>query len=243
MAEAADENWRATRTAVMRDALGVGIATGAYGLSFGAISTAAGLSFAQTCVLSLVMFSGGSQFAMAGIIGGGGAAMTGAATAILLGLRNGIYGLRLAGVLAVRGWRRPIAAQLVIDESTAMTIVRTSPRAARLAFWSTGLSVFVLWNLATVIGAVGANALSDPKVLGLDAAAPAAFAALIAPRLRSREPWMVAMGASAVALATVPFVPTGVPVLLAAAVAVIAGVRPVRDAPRRADNPTNEESV
>jgi predicted branched-subunit amino acid permease len=124
-----------------------------------------------------------------------------------------------------------------------MTIVRTSPRAARLAFWSTGLSVFVLWNLATVIGAVGANALSDPKVLGLDAAAPAAFAALIAPRLRSREPWMVALGAAAVALATVPFVPTGVPVLLAAAVAVIAGVRPARDAPLQADHATDEESV
>ena len=243
MAEAVEENWPATRTAVVRDALGVGIATGAYGLSFGAIGTAAGLSLAQTCVLSLVMFSGGSQFAMAGVIGGGGAAMTGAATAILLGLRNGIYGLRLAGVLAVRGWRRPIAAHLVIDESTAMAVVRTSPRAARLAFWATGLSVFVLWNLATVVGAVGANALSDPKVLGLDAAAPAAFVALIAPRLKSREPWTVAAVGAAVALATVPFVPTGVPVLFAAAVAVVAGVRPMRDASPPPDRPSQRGPV
>lgn len=228
---ATSSGWQATRSAVLRDAVGVGLATGAYGLSFGAISTAAGLSVLQTCVLSLVMFSGGSQFAMAGIVGGGGVAMTGAATAILLGVRNAFYGMRLAGILDARGWRRPVAAQLVIDESTAMAVLRTTPRAARLAFWATGGSVYVLWNLATLIGAFAADALSDPRVLGLDAAAPAAFVALMAPRLRSREPWVVAMVAAAVALVSVPFVPTGVPVLLAAAVAVVAGVRPTHAGP------------
>jgi predicted branched-subunit amino acid permease len=225
---AAADSWPSTRRSVLRDALGVGIATGAYGLSFGAISTSAGLTVAQTCVLSLVMFTGGSQFAMVGIIGGGGAAMTGAATAILLGVRNAFYGVRLSALLDVRGWRRPIAAQLVIDESTAMAVARTSPPAGRLAFWATGASVYVFWNLATLIGAVGAHAFSDPRVLGLDAAAPAAFVALMAPRLRSREPWAVALVAATVALVSVPFVPTGVPVLLAAAVAVITGVRPRR---------------
>jgi predicted branched-subunit amino acid permease len=219
-------DWAATRSAVLRDAVGVGIATGAYGLSFGAISVAAGLSLPQTCVLSLVMFTGGSQFAMAGIISGGGAPMTGAATALLLGVRNSFYAIRLAGLLDARGWRRPVAAQLVIDESTAMAVVRPTRRSSQLAFWATGCSVYVLWNLATLIGALSTNALSDPRVLGLDAAAPAAFLALMAPRLRSREPWMVALVAAAVALVSVPFVPTGVPVLLAGAVAVIAGVRP-----------------
>jgi predicted branched-subunit amino acid permease len=218
-----DPDWAATRPAVLRDALGVGIATGAYGLSFGAISTASGLSVLQTCVLSLVMFSGGSQFALAGVVGGGGAPMTGAATALLLGVRNGFYGLRLTQLLALRRSLRPLAAQVVIDESTAMAVVRTSRPAARLAFWSTGLSVFVLWNLATVIGAFAAAALHDPRVLGLDAAAPAAFLALMAPRLRSREPRVVAVVAAIVAIASVPFVPTGVPVLLAAAVAAAAG--------------------
>jgi predicted branched-subunit amino acid permease len=118
---------------------------------------------------------------------------------------------------------RPLAAQVVIDESTAMAVVRTSRPAARLAFWSTGLAVFVLWNLATVIGAFAADALHDPRVLGLDAAAPAAFLALMAPRLHSREPRVVALVAAVVAIASVPFVPTGVPVLLAAAVAAAAG--------------------
>src|SRR2546423_13039972 len=121
---AEEPDWPATRKAVLRDALGVGIATGAYGLSFGAIAVAAKMSVAQACVLSLVMFTGGSQFAMAGIIRGGGAAMTGAATAMLLGVRNAFYGIRLARLIDARGWRRPVAAQLVIDESTAMTIAR-----------------------------------------------------------------------------------------------------------------------
>jgi len=219
-----DPDWTSTRGGVVRDAAGVGIATGAYGLSFGAISTAAGLSVPQTCVLSLVLFSGGSQFALAGVIGGGGAAMTGAATAVLLGVRNGFYGLRLTRLLDLRRWQRPVAAQLVIDESTAMAVVRTSRPAARLAFWATGLSVFVLWNLATLIGALAATLLRDPRTLGLDAAAPAAFLALMAPRLRSREPRVVALIAAVVAMASVPFVPTGVPVILAAAVAFVAGI-------------------
>jgi predicted branched-subunit amino acid permease len=221
--------------------MGVGIATGAYGLSFGAISTASGLSVLQTCFLSLVLFSGGSQFALAGVIGGGGAPMTGAATAVLLGVRNGFYGLRLSGLLRLRAWQRPVAAQIVIDESTAMSVVRTSRPAARLAFWSTGVSVFVLWNLATVIGAFAADALRDPRVLGLDAAAPAAFLALMSPRLRSREPRLVAVVAAVVALASVPFVPTGVPVLLAAAVAVVFGLAPVRR--ERDDEPLAPEEV
>jgi predicted branched-subunit amino acid permease len=226
--ESVEAEWGATRAGILRDAFGVGLATGAYGLSFGAISTAAGLTVVQTCVLSLAMFTGGSQFAMAGIIGGGGAAMTGAATAILLGVRNAFYGVRLSSVLDVRAWRRPIAAQLVIDESTAMAVLRTTPRASRLAFWATGASVYVLWNLATLIGALSTHALSDPRVLGLDAAAPAAFLALMAPRLTSREPWAVALLAALVAVASVPFVPSGVPVLLAGAVAVVAGVRATR---------------
>jgi predicted branched-subunit amino acid permease len=218
-----DPSWSTTRRAVLRDAIGVGVATGAYGLSFGAISVASGLSILQTCVLSLVLFSGGSQFALVGIVGGGGAPMTGAATALLLGVRNGFYGLRLSRLLRLRSWRRIAGAQLVIDESTAMSLARTTRPAARFAFWSTGLSVFLLWNLATLVGAVATKALHDPRVFGLDAAPPAAFLALMAPRLRAREPRVVALVAAIVAIASVPFVPTGVPVLWAGGVAVVAG--------------------
>jgi branched chain amino acid efflux pump len=217
--------WPAERARVVRTALGVGVATGAYGLSFGAISVAAGLSTLQTCALSLLLFSGGSQFALVGILGGGGGAVSAAATAILLGSRNAFYGLRLATTLGVIGLRRAAAAQIVIDESTAVSIAQTSPRTARLGFWTTGIAVFALWNLGTLVGAVGAGALKDPAVYGFDAAAPAAFVALLAPRMRSREPWIVALIAAAVALVAVPFVPVGVPVLFAAVVAILLGVR------------------
>jgi predicted branched-subunit amino acid permease len=219
------------RSAIIRDALGIGIATGAYALSFGAISVASGLSILQTCALSLLLFSGGSQFALVGVLGAGGSPIAAAGTAVLLGSRNALYGLRLAPLLRVRGLRRAGAAQLVIDESTAMAVGRDSGRAARLGFWATGLSVFVLWNLGTLLGGLGAQSLSDPRVLGLDAAAPAAFLALLAPRLRARQPWVIALTAALVALAAVPFVPAGVPVLLAAAAATVLVLRARSESP------------
>jgi predicted branched-subunit amino acid permease len=220
----------AWRPPVLRAALGVGVATGAYALSFGAIAVASGLSTLQTCTLSLLLFSGGSQFALVGILGGGGGAASAAATAILLGSRNAFYGLRMASSLRETGLRKVAAAQLTIDESTAVSIAQPSPAAARFGFWATGLSVFVLWNLGTLLGALGAGALRDPGKFGFDAAAPAAFVALLGPRMRGREPWLVALLAAGVALAVVPFVPVGVPVLFAAVVAIALGLRPGPDA-------------
>ena len=139
---------------IVRDSLGVGLATGAYGVSFGAVAVAAGLSVAQTCALSLVMFTGASQFALVGVLASGGAPLSGALTALLLGTRNTLYGLRLAPLLRWRGWRRVAAAQVVIDESTAMSVNRSSTEAARVGFLATGWSVFVLWNAATLLGAL-----------------------------------------------------------------------------------------
>jgi predicted branched-subunit amino acid permease len=213
----------AARRRIVRDGLAVGAATGAYGLSFGALSDAAGLTLLQTCALSLLMFTGGSQFAFIGVVGAGGSAMAGVATAVLLGTRNALYGLRLGPLLAFSGARRVLGAQLVIDETTAIALAHDRGPAspgARLAFWATGLSVFVLWNAATLLGAVTAEALADPAALGLDAAVPAAFLALLYPRLRSRGSWVVAGLAVVVALLAVPVTPVGVPVLLAAATAL-----------------------
>jgi predicted branched-subunit amino acid permease len=215
------------RNTLLRNALAVGAATGAYGLSFGALSVAAGLSVLQTQLLSLLMFTGGSQFALVLTLGAGGGAIPAAGSAALLGVRNAFYGLRIADLLGrPRGARRLLAAQLTIDETTAMALGQDEPEASRLAFWATGVSVYVLWNAGTLAGAVGAQFLPDPRALGLDAAAPAAFLALLAPRLRTREPWFVAAAAAVVALACVPFVPAGVPVLVAALVAVAVGARP-----------------
>jgi predicted branched-subunit amino acid permease len=228
---------------VLRDAAGVAVATGAYAISFGAIALAGGLDFWQTMALSLLMFTGGSQFGLIGVVAGGGAPLAGAATAIMLGARNALYG-RLSELLNVRGGRRLLTAQLVIDESTAMAIGRDSVRAARLGFYATGIGVFVLWNIGTAVGVIGASWLSDPRLLGLDAAAPAAFLALLAPRLRGRETWVVALTAALVALIAVPFVPVGFPVLIAALVGVVAGLlpqrRPVDTAAPTGDQPTGE---
>ncbi len=213
-----------TRRGVIRDALGIGIATGAYALSFGAISTAAGLSLLQTCALSLLMFTGASQFALVGVVGAGGSVWAGAATAALLGSRNALYGMRLSSILDRAGWKRAAAAHFVIDETTAMAIVRESVPESRLAFWATGLAVFTLWNLGTLIGALATHALPDPKVLGFDAAPPAAFLALLAPRLRAREPFAIALGSGVVALVCLPFVPAGVPLLIVAVLVATYGI-------------------
>lgn len=220
-----DAPGRSARAGVLRDALAVGVATGAYGLSFGALSTAAGLTVPQTCALSLLVFTGASQFAFVGVVGAGGGAMAGAATAVLLGVRNGLYGLQLSALLDTRGVRRLLTAHLVIDESAAMAQGRPDTSLARLGFRSTGLAVFVLWNLATLVGAWSARSLSSPQALGLDVAAPAAFLALLAPRVRGRVTWGVAVTAAVTAVAATPFTPAGVPVLLAALVAGVAGLR------------------
>jgi len=209
---------------VIRDALGIGVASGAYAVSFGAISTAAGLSLPQTCALSLLMFTGASQFALVGVVGAGGSVWAGAATAALLGARNALYGLRLSAILERGGWRRLLAAQFVIDETTAMAIAREAPADSRFAFWATGLALFTFWNLGTLLGALATHLVPDPKVLGLDAAPPAAFLALLAPRLRAREPVAIALGAGVVALVTLPVLPAGVPLLVVALLVAIFGI-------------------
>lgn len=216
--------WTRLRGRIIRTSLSVGVATGAYGVSFGALATASGLTVVQACALSVLTFTGGSQFALIGVIGSGGNVASGAASAMLLGARNLIYGARLAAPLGIHGPTRAIGAHLVIDESTAVALgnEHDGDLAARLGFWATGLAVFVLWNLSTLIGALAGTAIASPQDLGLDAAAPAAFLALLAPRLRGRGPWLTAVAAACVALAVAPAVPAGVPVLVAALVPVIA---------------------
>jgi len=220
------------RRRVVRDSLGVGIATGTYGVSFGAVSVGSGLDVLQTCALSLLMFTGASQFAMVGVIASGGAPFSGALTALLLGTRNTLYGLRLAPLLGWTGRRRLAAAHILIDESTAMSVTRETREGARTGFLTTGLSIFVLWNLFTLVGAVAGTAIGDPRTYGLDAAVGAAFLALLWPRLRERRNLLVGLLAALVALGMVPVTAAGVPVLIAGGVALLVGLllRPKADA-------------
>jgi 4-azaleucine resistance transporter AzlC len=212
------------RRATVRDSLGVGVAVGAYGFAFGAASVAAGLSVLQSCLLSLFAFTGGTQFAVVGVIAGGGGLAPALTSGLLLGARNTLYAMRLAPLLRVRGVRRLVAALGTIDESTAMAVGQRERRLARVAFWWTFAGVFVFWNLTTLVGAV-VGTVVDPATIGLDAVIPAAFLALLAPRLRSgRLERKVAVAAAVIAGVLIPFTPPGVPVLAACGALLLATV-------------------
>ena len=208
---------------VMTDALAVAVATMPSGLAFGATAVTAGFSTAQACFLSLVMFTGASQFALVGVLGAGGSPGAALSVALGLGARNGLYAVRLASILPRSIWRRLAAAQLVLDETLAMSATRADPELARLAFWATGILLFVLWNLGTLIGSVAGTFIDDPRTLGLDTAFPAAFLALVWPQIRRRPAIVTALASMVIAVASVPLLPRGLPVLVCA-FAVLAGV-------------------
>lgn len=218
------------RTPAGRQGLAVGT-VGFYGVSAGALGVAAGLSVWQTIVTSLFIFSGGSQFALYGVIGAGGGAFAAVATSTLLGLRNGFYGLELSRLLRPNPRLLPVNAHLTIDESTAVALAQDSPEQAKVGFWTTGIALFVVWQTTTVIGALAGEAMGDPRAYGLDAAAAAAFVALVWPRLFGRQaggrtgPRATAALAMVLTLVSAPLVPTGVEVLIGAGAALIVGLR------------------
>ncbi|WP_285728196.1 AzlC family ABC transporter permease [Psychromicrobium xiongbiense] len=211
------------RSPAVRVGLSIAVASGLYGISFGALGVTSGLSVLQTMTLSLLMFTGGSQFAFIGVVAGGGSGAAAAAAAMLLGIRNGVYGMQLNALLAPRGWRKLVAAQLTIDESTATATGQSSDLEQQRGFWAAGLGVFVLWNACTALGALAGNALGDPRQWGLDGAAVAAFLALLWPRLKGREPVAIAVACALVTVLTVPALPPGVPILVAALAAAVLG--------------------
>ena len=219
---------RSARSATLRDAVGLGVAVGLYGAAFGAAADAAGLNLWQAMTLSLVMFTGASQFALVGVLGAGGSALAAVGSALLLGTRNTVYGVRLVPLLKPQGLRRLGTAHWVIDETTALSLAAPDRGLARLAFLAGGASIYLLWNLTTVAGALGAAALSGPALAALDAVVPAAFLALLWPRLRKGFPEAavqrrVALGGAVVALALTPIVPAGVQVIAAVVAVALAG--------------------
>ncbi|MFF1479718.1 AzlC family ABC transporter permease [Streptomyces sp. NPDC058301] len=224
-------------SAVVRDALGVGVAVGLSGFAFGVTSAGSGLTLLQTCALSLLVFTGASQFALVGALAAGGNPFTAAAGAFFLGVRNAFYGLRLSQLLALPRAVRPFAAQWVIDETTAVTLAQPTRRAARIGFTVTGLTLYVLWNLTTLAGAVGAEAIGDTDAWGLDAASPAVFLALLAPMLTTATERITAGLAVLLALGFLPVLPAGVPVLMAALAApVVLFLKGRRDAAKGREN-------
>lgn len=223
-----------TRAATLRDAIGLGTAVGLYGTAFGAAAATAGFQPLQALALSALMFTGASQFALVGVLGAGGGALAALGSALLLGTRNTLYGVRLAPLLRPGGLLRRVGtAHWVIDETTALAVAAPDRALARLGFLAGGATIYLLWNATTVVGALGAAALGATAKAALDAVVPAAFLALLWPRLRGDFPEAaaqrrVALGGAVVALALTPFVPAGVQVIAAVVAVGLAG------APRRA---------
>lgn len=208
-----------------RDALSVALTVGAYGVAFGAAGIAGGFSLLQTCLFSLLTFTGASQFAAVGVMAAGGGVASAVATATLVSTRNTLYGLQMAPVVRASGLKRVAAAQITIDESTNVALTQR-PRgldAMRAGFWWTGVSVFVFWNIFTLVGALGAQALGNPASWGLDAAVPAAFLGLLWPRLTSPFLRVVALTSMAFALVVTPWLPAGIPIIASALVAIVFG--------------------
>ncbi|HEY5846531.1 MAG TPA: AzlC family ABC transporter permease [Microlunatus sp.] len=224
LATPADAIPRRQRAAILRAAIGLGLYAGAFGASFGAVSVGSGLSVAQTMLLSLVMFSGASQFAFVGVVAAG-SPLAAIPAALLLGVRNAFYGVTLSEILNPRGWRRLWTAHFVIDETTAMAVGQSGRSAQRYAFWATGLILCGCWQTGSLGGALIGTAV-DPAAFGLDAAAPAVFLALLWPALKLSANRWVGLAGAALALALVPIAPPGVPVVAAAGVAVVAGLLP-----------------
>ena len=206
----------------VRDGVIVGVATGLFAVGFGVLAVTNGLSVTQTVAMSLLVFTGASQFAAIGVIGAGGSPVAAVGSALLLAARNGFYGMTMSRYISGSIAKRAIAAHLTIDESTALGVSQQRTSDVAGGFWAGGISVFVFWNIGTLIGALGGNAIGDPNALGLDAAFPAGFISLAAPSLRHRPGQLAACSGAVIAAVAVPFTRPGVPILLAAVGAVIA---------------------
>ncbi len=209
--------------AVVRTSLSVAFTVGLYGAAFGAAGVTAGFTILQTCLLSILLFSGASQFAVVGIMGAGGSAISAIATATLLGFRNALYGLQMAPILKVTGLKRILSAQITIDESTAVSTLQENDVDRKRGFYLTGIGVYVFWNLFTYLGALGASAIGDPAVWGLDAAVPAAFCGLVWPRLKDKKQFLISALAIVLALSLTPITAAGIPIITTVLLAVIFG--------------------
>lgn len=210
---------------VKRDAMGLSFAVGLYGSAFGAAAVANHFTVAQACFLSLVLFSGASQFAVIGVVGAGGTAVNAIGAGGLLGLRNALYSLRMKPILELKGLKRLVGAQLTIDESTGISLAQENQADCVKGFWYTGIGVYFWWNLFTLIGALGAQSIGEPAQWGLDSAVPAAFLGLVWPRLKDKKSWSLALTAVVISIALTPILPAGLPIISCALLALAFGWR------------------
>jgi 4-azaleucine resistance transporter AzlC len=219
--------------ALVRDVAAIAAAAGVVGVSFGAIAVAADIPVWMASLMSVLVFAGGSQFMVVGVVAGGGSPVAAVLAGLLLNARHLPFGMVVSDVLG-RSWpMRLLGTHLMVDESVAFALAQKDPARRRAAYWLCGGTLFVAWNVGVVVGALAGQALGNPDALGLDAAFPAAMFALLLPSLRASPDGKapeaevqesgrtaalarrVALVGAVIALVTTPFLPAGLPVLLA----------------------------
>jgi len=197
------------------------VAVGLFGVSFGVLSTSGdGLGAAPAIVMSAITFAGSAQFAAVSVLAAGGGAPAAILAALLLNARYLPIGISVARYLRGGRWRRFLQSQLVVDESWAIAAQRDGEfDADRLI--GAGIVLWVAWVGGTIIGVIGGEALGDPAALGLDAAFPALFLALLVTQLNDRVAVVAALLGAAIAIVLLPFAPPGVPIVAAAAASLV----------------------
>jgi 4-azaleucine resistance transporter AzlC len=208
---------RTTDGTLSKSVAAIGLAVGAVGVSFGAVGVAAGLPAWLLPVMSTLIFAGGSQFMAVGLMAAGNP-FAAVLAGLLLNARHLPFGLALADTLGDGGWpTRLIGSHLLVDETVAFALAQPDPHRRRRAYWLTGVTLFIVWNVGTLLGVALGAVVSDPAALGLDAAFPAGLLALLLPSLRDRATRRVALLGATIAVLTTPLLPAGLPVLLALA--------------------------
>jgi branched chain amino acid efflux pump len=214
----------------VRQTLPLGVAVLGFGVSFGVLARAAGMGWAAPLAMSATTFAGSAQFAAASVLNAGGAVGAAVGAAVLLNARYAPIGVSVAPYLEGPWWSRLLHAQLIVDESWAIAAEgdgRYNPK----VLIGAGLTIYVAWVAGTAIGVAFGNLLGDPATLGLDAAFPALFLALLVPQLTSGDARWAALLGAAIALGLTPFTPAGVPIICAGAACLLGLRRPVDDAP------------
>ena len=221
MPEGIDDQRHAAR--IRRQALSIGLAVSPFGVAFGVVCAEAGLSVWEALGFSTLVFGGSSQFAAVTVLADDGTAIAAVTAGLLLNMRSLAFGVAMASALRGPVWWRALVSQLMIDESTAVGAAQTDLRWRRYGYLAGGISVFVLWNATTVLG-VSALSSSEELIndLGIDATIPAAFLALLWPRLVDSQQRFIALAGALVALVLVPVTPAGVPIIAAAGAVALA---------------------
>ncbi|TCO46887.1 4-azaleucine resistance transporter AzlC [Kribbella antiqua] len=206
--------WRTLDRGLARDIALVCLADGVVGMSYGAISVGGGLPLWVPVLLSIVVFAGASQFLFVGIVAAGGSPIAAVIAGLLVNTRHVAFGLAVSDVIG-GGWRRVPGSHLMTDENVAFALGQEDLKQRRAAYWAGGIGIFACWNVGVLVGGLAGTMITDTDVFGLDAAFPAVLLALVLPALRDRSTRTAALVGVVVALAATPFLPAGVPVLLA----------------------------